>query len=229
MAAPYPNQAVEDDEDGIEDSSRLFTTAARDLLGGARKGLRSFFRYKRRIQFFALVGRNVTTDTQAIDAIVSPFGRVRTEIGGLSALLDTGSVPGTTSASVTLAADGFTYEIWGFVQSYVCDATAATRTTISPTFRVLGALFATAMVNSVTQYVFASTLALTASQDGAILLESGGVEMKNLNGTITFVTSRWNMPYTVLNDGSFIINFTAATNSVAGDSQRVVIIGRRVA
>jgi len=37
------------------------------------------------------------------------------------------------------------------------------------------------------------------------------------------------MPYTVLNDGSFIINFTAATNSVAGDSQRVVIIGRRVA
>jgi hypothetical protein len=181
------------------------------------------------LHFFSLVGRNIANPAQVLDDIVDANGRLIThEAGfGLSALVDTGQVAGNANFTVAAVADGLTYELWYYLYSYRCDATVASRTTIAPTMQMLpSAQFATGVANSLSSFVTTSTLALTASQDGHISLTPGGTENKNLNGTITAVTGKLQLPARTISLPSIAI--TAATNGVAGDFHRAALIGREI-
>ena len=174
------------------------------------------------------LGRNPTS-SGVVPANINARGRLMTErYDEVTLIADSGSIAGNVSASVTPTAAG-TYEILGIVQSYVCDATAAARVTIVPTFTGINDAHAALLLNSGAKLQLISTLALSASQDGVISLGSGGVETKNLNGTPTLVTGRAVLPQIVVTTSGIIINFTAATNGVAGDSQRIAIVGRQIA
>jgi hypothetical protein len=145
----------------------------------------------------------------------------------LSLIADTGQVNGNASGSALTSADGFTYEIWAFIYSY--DAVGiASRTTIAPSMASLvpTTMLATGVANSLDIYTAASTSALTDGQDTVISLWPGGNEVKNLNGTLTLVTGRLQLPVRSLGIPGLAI--TAATAGLAADKHRAVILGRRV-
>jgi len=249
MAAPYPNSAVEDDENGIEDSSRLFTTPARDLLGGAAKGLRSFFRYKRRIQFFALVGRNVTTDAQTIDPLfnanrqvpVSEFNPTASFVGTGALVGGTGTWPGTVGdvkwVVVVNAADGSEaaipstaisgvdrlYEVLQIVSGYIAIGVATRVHQIA----VSGMLtFGQATVDSLREYLVPTGVTLTDTEEGKIVVpRAPGLVQLNDNGTITTSDSS-PLPIYVEEAGTIA---TTTTNRVATDRAMIAALVRRVA
>jgi hypothetical protein len=165
-------------------------------------------------------GRLLTTPFLSGDAVVELAPRA------LSLILDSGQVAGNAAISSLAVADGFTYEIWSFLYSYVAVG-AASRTTIAMSVNSMHATanFATGMTNSLAGYTTASTLALTSGQDGSIALFPGGVESKNLNGTVTFVVDRLKLPIKTI--GIPGISVGAATAGLASDFHRAVIVGRR--
>ena len=160
-------------------------------------------------------GRMPTTDQFAATDIITQ-------------LADTTSTAGNAGATVLPAGDVDACEVWGFVYSYLCDGNPAARTTIPPSMNSLYQnSYAAGIANSLAGYITSSTAALAATQDAVIALGPGGVESNNLNGTLTFVASRLGLPLRTI--GRPGITISAATNGLAGDVHRGVILGRVVA
>ena len=245
MAAPYPNSAVDDDENGIEDSSRLFTTAARDLLGGAAKGLRSFFRYRRRIHFFALVGRNITTDAQTLDSIIGAHGLWKTTGGYLQpepligTTFPTGFtgiavgdwdfvasdiIAGNATATIPAAStsDGRLFEIVQILQTM--DATGiATRTM---TLAVQTAMPSIAAMGTADDDLAVTGPTITDTQEGRVFVpRAPGLVQLNDNGVIT-TTDISPLPI-LIGDGGAILSVITA--GLAADNHRIAVLVRRIA
>jgi len=244
MAAPYPNSAVDDDENGIEDSSRLFTTPARDLLGGAAKGLRSFFRYKRRIKPVIIVGRNVTTNAQTIDPLFDVNGLVPTTGGYLSDSPITASPPtdftalevgewdflasaivaGNVTASFPSASttDGRLFEIHQILTTLIAVGVATRTMTL---FAQTGMPDAGVMTTDDDFAVLAGP-SITDAQQGRIFVpRAPGLVQLNDNGTIT-TSDISPLPIQCGDAGLFESVITAG---LAADSHRIALVVRRVA
>jgi len=244
MAAPYPNELVEEDENGIEDSSRLFTTAARDLLGGARKGLRSFFRYKRRIQPVMVVGRNVATNTQTIDPLFDVNGLIPTTGGYLSDSPISSTVPtdftalevgewdfiasiiraGNATATIPSAAttDGRLFEIHQILTTLIAVG-VATRTM---TLLAQTGMPAAGVMTTDDDFAVTAGPSITDAQQGRIFVpRAPGLVQLNDNGTIT-TSDISPLPIQCGDAGVFESVITAG---LAADSHRIALVVRRVA
>jgi hypothetical protein len=231
----------EDDEQGIEDSSRIFTTPARTLLGGARAGRPSFLRYFRRLRPFVLIGRDITTDTQTLDNIINAAGRLRVDAGlgsgavvtspasflslaiGESAWAMTGSVAGNVAATLPTLASNFgesIFEILQILHVLDDDATVASRI---PTLTIV-----TGMPSIVTTLDDWSQVGATATQNenAKLFIPRGPATAKiNDNGTITDGATS---PLPMFIGDAGVIS-VAVASGVAGDAHSLACLVRRIA
>jgi len=242
MAAP-PETVREEDEDGIEDSRLLFTRAARDLLGGARKGLRSFFRYQRRVQPVVLVGRNVTTDAQTFDSIINSNNRLRTTGGylGSETVLDaptsftmeigewayvaSGNIAGNASAFIPLLATAIgqpLFEVHQILQT-LSAVGVATRTM---TLQVVAGMPAIPLRGAADDDFAVTGPTITDAEEGSVFIpRAPGLVQLNDNGTIT--TSDIS-PLPIMGGDSLTIT-SVITAGLAADTHRIAAVMRRVA
>jgi len=227
------------DEQEIE-TDALFSRPVRTLFGKAFR--HSWFKHVPKLTYAVLVGRNVTTDTQLLDAIIDTNGRLLVsppQTSGIassalaySGLLDS-IIPGNVASAVSLISDvGQVFELGLIGIAYECDATVATRTVGFSTQLVAaagaGSVTPSATFAGALTFYSSPTISLTASEDGYVLLVPENIEITNDNGTIARATNGFPIGEgRVLPPGG--INVTpVATNGVAGDNYRIFAWGRRV-
>jgi hypothetical protein len=242
MAAPF--NIEEEDENGIENSSLFFTTPVRVLFGGAKRGLRSFFRYARRAKPVFILTRNVTADTQTLDPLMGTHGLIRTTGGYLNpdpligttfptdfTDLDVGewgfvasaTAAGNANADIPSAAtsDGRLFEIHQILTTIIAVGVAS---------RTMTLLARTAMpsVAGMAQEddFLHSGPTITDAQQGRIFVpRAPGLIQNNDNGTITTTDAS---PLPIL-CGDALLFRSAITAGLAADSHRVGVLARRVA
>jgi len=228
-------------EDELEvESDLLFTRPARTVLGKRRF---RWLQFKQRIRPVVLVGRNVTSDTQTLDPLVSVSGRFRTDGGvlgsgaavtspanfaslavGESAWTTTGSVAGNAVATLPSIASAFgeaIFEVHQILHVLIADGNAASRI---PTLSVQTGM-PTSVATTLTDWTQVGATA-TLSQEIHMLVPRGPAVVKlNDNGTITDgATSP--LPMSLTDAGTLSVTVAAG---LAGDSHALTALVRRVA
>jgi len=228
-------------DDEIE-TELLFTRPARTMFG--RKRFR-WFQHEPKIVYAALIGRNVTSDTQTLDTIIDSLGRLRTDSGlgtvtggtGQSAIgdgtnvgdvieLDSGLVAGNVAIGLPTATPT-SFQLWELYQllwSGTMDGTVATRT---PAPLITTGLDSTVQTTATRDFSFGVLPSLTASQEGRIFAPRAPALLQvNDNGVITTGAAS-PLPLLFSATGFAIVDTLAA--GVAGDTHRISAWCRRVA
>lgn len=220
----------------------LWTDALRAWLTGHLPGQPRKLRVARTIQPVLLMGRNITSETQAADDIVDTDGRLKVAMGALGgatattawvpgnfivgqyALVSTGEIAGNVVANLVASLSPTTPQLWELLSVLISanvDATVASR--------IINLQINTGLpaVTTPTPLDFALVgPTLTASQKGKLYVPySPGQIQLNDNGTVT--QSNTNpLPMLVADTVSIADSLTAG---VAGDVHLVAAVLRRVA
>jgi len=226
-------------DDQIIETDALFTRPFRTLFGKKRH---SWLTHKPKVQYVALVGRNVTTDTQTLDTTIDADGRLRVDAGLLGAgatVPNTGSswtgmevgetrwftttaINGNVDATLPTLASGteeHIYEVLQLLHSLDCDATAASRI---PTLKIVAGMPEQVTLNDWSQVGATST----TTENSKLFVPRGPATAKiNDNGTITDGATS---PLPMFIGEAGTITVTVASG-VAGDLHLLSALVRKVA